>query len=135
MVKPFRVSVRLVSWLVVLIWSAAAHGSAAEFRKVIESVSYVRVGASENNVYVVGPTSHPLLIDSHYDYDVKETIAAMENAGIKAGNASASSVIAGSLRAQHAQPGLPFVCPRAKLIQNVVQSHLSSPDERAFRVD
>src|SRR6185503_8841307 len=40
-------------------------------------------------VYVVGPTSHPLLIDGHYDYDVKETIAAMENAGIKTGNVRA----------------------------------------------
>ena len=61
-VKPFPVSVRTASWLVVLIWSATVHGIAAEFRKVIEGVSYVRVGASENNVYVVGPTSHPTVI-------------------------------------------------------------------------
>src|SRR5262245_8750 len=82
MAKPFSVRVRAVSWLV-LIGSAAALGNGAEFKNVIEGVSYVRVGASENNVYMVGPLSHPLVIDSHYDYDMKETIGAMENAGIK----------------------------------------------------
>jgi glyoxylase-like metal-dependent hydrolase (beta-lactamase superfamily II) len=85
-IKPFSVRARAVSWLAVLVWIATAHGNAAEFKKVIDGVSYVRVGASENNVYVVGPTSYPLLIDAHYDYDVKETIAAMESAGIKAGH-------------------------------------------------
>src|SRR5262245_60466729 len=89
MAKPCSVIVRAVSWLMVVLSGATVHGRAAEFKKVTEGVSYVRVGASENNVYVVGPTSHPLLIDGHYDYDVNETIAAMEKAGIKTGHVRA----------------------------------------------
>src|SRR5262245_9681509 len=88
-IKSLPASERAARWLLVLIWIATAHGNAAEFRKVIDGVGYVRVGASENNVYVVGPISHPLLVDSHYDYDVKETIAALEDAGIKTGGVRA----------------------------------------------
>ena len=89
MVKRLFVSTRFVSSLAVLAWSSAPHGLAAEFKRIIDGVSYVRVGTSGNNVYVVGPAGNPLIVDGHYDSDVKETIAALEKAGIKSGRVRA----------------------------------------------
>jgi glyoxylase-like metal-dependent hydrolase (beta-lactamase superfamily II) len=72
------------------VWFLTAYGAdAAEFRRVIEEVGYVRVGASANNVYVVGPITNALIIDGHWDSSVKETIAALGNAGVKPGHVRA----------------------------------------------
>jgi glyoxylase-like metal-dependent hydrolase (beta-lactamase superfamily II) len=70
-------------------WLTTSHAPAAEFNTVFENLGYVRVGGSENNVYVVGPVTNALIIDGHYDSDVKETITTLEKAGIKPGHVRA----------------------------------------------
>ena len=58
MTKQRSLGMRLATGLAVLTCITAAHALAAEFRKVIDGVGYVRVGGSENNVYVVGPITN-----------------------------------------------------------------------------
>jgi glyoxylase-like metal-dependent hydrolase (beta-lactamase superfamily II) len=87
--KPFAVGGRVVVWLAAVAWSITTQTPAADFKKVLDDVGYVRVGGSENNVYVVGPATNALIIDGHYHNSVIETIVALERAGIKPGNVRA----------------------------------------------
>ena len=61
--KQFPVRWRFVSWLATVAWIPTSHALAAEFQKVNEDLGYVRVGNSENNVYVVGSATNALIVD------------------------------------------------------------------------